>query len=369
MPKPYNQWRAMLAISKASLTAMFRSPSTVVFSFAFPMIFILVFGFLGNGGSGPVYKIVLDKSGDTSNVIVDSLRKYKNVRFITDKTDAEIRTDLVKGRLTGIMKIGKLPSKDSAAQYVVTFNSTTASGDKLATFLPFMENVINKIDRSVYRDHQTVAHVVPVVESVREYKTIDFILPGQLGFSLLSAGVFGVAFLFFNLRNQLVLKRFYATPISRTHIVLGEGFARVIFQMITAIVILGIGHFAFGFTFANGLSTFLELLVLSFIGLIIFMGFGFIVSSLAKNESTIPPFANLIAMPQFLLAGTFFPIDNFPKWLQPLCNILPLTHLNDAMRKVAFEGLHLTDCVYQLLILLLWGLVLYTAAVRLFKWE
>lgn len=369
MPKPYNQWRAMLAISKASLTAMFRSPSTVVFSFAFPMIFILVFGFLGNGGGSPVYKIVLDKTGDTSNVIVDSLRRYKNIKFITDKTDEEIRTDLVKGRLTGIMKISKLPSHDSTAHYLVTFNSTTASGDKLGTFLPFMENVINKIDRSVFRDHQTVARIVPVIESVREYKTIDFILPGQLGFSLLSAGVFGVAFLFFNLRNQLVLKRFYATPISRTHIVLGEGFARVIFQMITAVVILAIGHFAFGFTFANGISTFLELLVLSFIGLVIFMGFGFIVSSLAKNESAIPPFANLITLPQFLLAGTFFSIDNFPKWLQPFCNILPLTHMNDAMRKVAFEGAHLTDCGKQLGILGLWGVVVYAVAIKVFKWE
>jgi ABC-2 type transport system permease protein len=30
-----------------------------------------------------------------------------------------------------------------------------------------------------------------------------------LGFSLLSAGVFGVAFMFYSLRNTLVLKRFF----------------------------------------------------------------------------------------------------------------------------------------------------------------
>ena len=79
------------------------------------------------------------------------------------------------------------------------------------------------------------------IETVREYKTIDFILPGQLGFSLLSSGVFGVAFMFFNLRNTLVLKRFFATPISRTYIVLGEALSRVIFQMLTAIVIILVG--------------------------------------------------------------------------------------------------------------------------------
>ncbi len=65
----------------------------------------------------------------------------------------------------------------------------------------------------------------------REYTMIDFILPGMLGFSLLSAAVFGVAFVFFNLRQTLVLKRFYATPINRKNIVFGEGLSRVMFSV------------------------------------------------------------------------------------------------------------------------------------------
>jgi ABC-2 type transport system permease protein len=207
------------------------------------------------------------------------------------------------------------------------------------------------------------------IEVVREYKTIYFILPGQLGFSLLSSGVFGVAFLFFNLRQTLVLKRFFATPISRGYIVLGEGLSRVLFQMITSITILGLGYLFFGFTLVHGIITFIELLVLSFLGLLVFMGFGFIVSGIAKTESTIPPLANIITLPQFLLAGTFFSIEAFPSWLQPICKILPLTHLNDAMRKVAFEGAHLQDCLKQIGILALWGVIAYIFAIRFFKWE
>jgi ABC-2 type transport system permease protein len=119
----------------------------------------------------------------------------------------------------------------------------------------------------------------------------------------------------------------------------------------------------------HGAVTFIELLLLSLVGLIVFMGFGFIVSGLAKNESTIPPFANMFTLPQFLLAGTFFSIDTFPKWLQPICRILPLTHLNDAMRNIAFEGSHLIDCGKQLGILGIWGIVLYAVAIKVFRWE
>lgn len=178
-----------------------------------------------------------------------------------------------------------------------------------------------------------------------------------------------MAFIFFNLRQTLVLKRFFATPIKRSYIIFGEGLGRIIFQLITAVVILLIGHFAFNFTLIHGWVTFLELMVLSLLGLLVFMGFGFIVSGLATTESTIPPFANLVTLPQFLLAGTFFPVENFPAWLQPICRILPLTHLNEAMRNIAFEGDHLSDCGSQISYLLIWGIVLYAIAIKVFRLE
>ncbi|MEO5684741.1 MAG: ABC transporter permease [Chitinophagaceae bacterium] len=371
MDQPYNQWRAMLAITKASFRAIFRSPSAVIFSFAFPLIFILVFGFIGGGSGGPVYKIAFDQGNDSTNALYDSLVANKSVRVMQYASVAAMEKDLVKGRITGVVKIEKNPSGTMPA-YLFKFRSTTASSDKFPQFLSLADNTINRVSNAVLGVRPAYAVIAmgkEDIKEVREYKTIDFILPGQLGFSLLSAGVFGVAFLFFNLRQTMVLKRFFATPVSKRNIILGEGLSRVLFQMITAVTILAIGHFVFGFTLVNGVVTFLELLALSFLGLLVFMGMGFIVSGLAKNESSIPPFANLITLPQFLLAGTFFSIDVFPIWLQPLCRILPLTHLNDAMRKVAFEGAHLTDCGKQIGVLGLWGLLAYAVAIRVFRWE
>jgi len=200
-------------------------------------------------------------------------------------------------------------------------------------------------------------------------KTIDFILPGQLGFSLLSTGVFGTAFVFLSLRITLVIKRFFATPVQRFSIVLGEALARITFALIGALIIILIGHFAFGFTLVHGFVTVVNMLILAAIGVIVFMGFGFIISGIAKNETSVPPIANIVTLPQFLLSGTFFSINAFPSWLQPISKALPLTYLNDAMRKVAFEGAGLTDVSHQLLILAIWGIIVYAIAVKTFKWE
>jgi ABC-2 type transport system permease protein len=369
--KRYSQVRAMFAITKASLHAIFRSPSAVVFGFAFPFIFILVFGFMGDNGAFRNYHIAVDQSADTTNELYKAIENSRGIIINKYPDRKSLEKDMESGKIAGIINIQKNPSGEPP--YIFTLKSTTSSNDKWPQFKAIVESIINKISNEKYPGRRAYAefdfNFPRDISVIRKYKTIDFILPGQLGFSLLASGVFGVAFMFFNLRNTLVLKRFFATPISRTYIILGEMFSRVLFQMLTAVVIILAGYYLFDFTLIKGFETFVELMILSFIGLVVFMGMGFIVSGIAKNDSTIPPFANIITLPQFLICGTFFPIDVFPKWLQWVAQIMPLTHLNNALRDVAFEGNNLWNERWEIAILLLWGIVVYAIAVKVFKWE
>ncbi len=369
--KPYNQFRAMFAITKASLRAIFRSPSAVIFGFAFPLIFILVFGFIGGNGRTQTYKVAIEENADTANALYKALINTQGVSIIRYHDKNSLMDDMEKGKLAGIINIQKNASGNPP--YNFALKSTNSSNDKWPQFKTLVESLINQLSNQFYKGRPTYANFdfdpKRDISEIRQYKTIDFILPGQLGFSLLASGVFGVAFMFFNLRNTLVLKRFFATPISRTYIILGEMLSRVLFQLLTAIVIILIGRYFFGFTLINGFQTFLNMLVLSFIGLVVFMGFGFIVSGLAKSDNTIPPFANLITLPQFLIGGTFFSVSVFPVWLQWIAKIMPLTHLNEALRDIAFEGKSLWDVKMEIGILLLWGVIVYAVAVKVFKWE
>ncbi len=367
----YNQFRAMWAITRGSLRAMLRSPSAIVFTFLFPFIFIVVFGFIGNGGGVPVYKIAMQKGADTSNPFFAAMRATNRLKIVNYTDEAVLKLAMQKGEIAALVGIAKPQSE--TAPYLFNLKSTNASSDKWPQLRELLNNMATEVTKKNVPGNKEFVTIDfdynRDIEQVRPYKTIDFILPGQLGFSLLSSGVFGVAFMFYALRNQLVLKRFFATPIRKGFIVLGEALSRVIFQMITAIVIITVGYLWFDFTLIHGVSTFLQMLVLSFIGLLVFMGFGFIISGLAKNDSSIAPFANLITLPQFLLAGTFFSIDVFPAWLQPISKALPLTHLNTALRSVAFEGQNLWQVRWEIAILLGWGIVAYAIAIKVFRWE
>lgn len=363
MSKPYNNTKATLALAKASFRSIMRSPSAVVFTLAFPLIFILVFGFLGGGGVK--VDLAVAPGSDLQNPVIQALEKNEVIHLVRGKEAAEIHEELEKGHIAAVIDVQK--NKTERPAYVANVTYTSASIDKGNILKSVLSNLYYSLNA---KDMQpSVAQLNESTVTGRIYRTIDFILPGQLGFSLLSTGVFGTAFVFFGLRQNLVIKRFFATPVRRSSIVFGEGIARIGFALLGAVFIILIGHFFFHFTLIHGIVTVINMLLLSVIGLIVFMGFGFVVSGVAKSESTIPPISNIITLPQFLLSGTFFSIDAFPEWLQPISRALPLTYLNDAMRKVAFEGAGLWDVKHQILIMVIWGIGIYAVAVKVFKWE
>jgi ABC-2 type transport system permease protein len=363
----YSNARAMRALIKASLQAILKSPSAIIFSIAFPLIFILVFGLLGGSGRSSSFHVAVAPGSDTSNGLYMVLHNMPALVWETGDT-VEIRRMLKEGDI--IATVGITQNTDSTKpKYNVVLNAATPQMLKAPQLEGIITAVAQSMDPEIAQRSASLVSVDIKEESVREYKIIDFFLPGQLGFSLLAGSVFGTAFVFFNLRQTLVLKRFFATPVRREIIVVSEGIARMIFQLAGAIIIIAVGHYAFGYTLINGFTTFLQIISLSAIAIMVFMGFGFIVSGLAKSDATIPPFANMITLPQFLLAGTFFSIDNFPKWMQPFCRALPLSFFNDAMRKIAFDGSGLWDVRIDILALLIWGVIVYGIAAKVFKWE
>ncbi|MDQ3194575.1 MAG: ABC transporter permease, partial [Bacteroidota bacterium] len=309
--------------------------------------------------------VALEKNSDRNNSVYENLVKINSVNLIDDKSEQDMRSDLEKGRLEAVIRI----TKNDRGVLMVDLKTTKASPEGGNIFKLMLNEIISLQNLALSKMEIPVTELKEEVIEGRKFKTIDFILPGQLGFSLLSAGVFGTAFIFISLRQTLVIKRFFATPIKRSYILIGESLSRLIFSMFSAVIIILIGTFFFGFTLVNGFMTFINMMILSIIALIVFLGFGFVVSGIAKNENAVPPMANLITLPQFLLAGTFFPISNFPEWLQPVSRALPLTYLNEALRKISFEGAGIFDVWYEILILLIWGVIVYAIAVKVFKWE
>ncbi|HLY71851.1 MAG TPA: ABC transporter permease [Puia sp.] len=367
MALQYNQFKAMWAIGKATMRAIFRSPQAVFFSLFFPVVLIVIFGSLGGGG-GISLNVAFDNNTDTANAIYQAVGRVSVFNVVkTGQPDVEDR--LKKGRITAIINIKKISDVNGMPQYDIHLKTTSAAQKDMPVLQTILRDIISNISARTNPSNYSYATISQEQIPGRIYRMIDFYLPGMLGFSLIGSAIFGVSFLFFSLRETLVLKRMFASPVSKAYIVLGDGLGRILFNLTTATVLILFGRFFYQFTLSEGVVTFLELMFLSVMGLIVFMGFGYTIASLAKNQNVIPIYANLFMFPQYFLSGTFFPKTAMPDSIQWLINILPLTALNDAMRKVSFEGAHLFDCGKQLAILAIWGIVVYAISIKVFKWE
>src|SRR4051812_16197968 len=102
MKKRYSQFRAMLAVTKASLRAIFRSPSTVVFSLGFPIIFILVFGSIGDSGFS--INVGVSPKSDTTNPVYYGLKSMKGVKLYHEN-DSVLNADLRSASISAIIDI------------------------------------------------------------------------------------------------------------------------------------------------------------------------------------------------------------------------------------------------------------------------
>jgi len=369
MPKPYSQSRALWAITRASFTAIFANPSAIIFSILFPIIFTLIFGAFGNEG-GVSYKIALTPGSDTTQGFYTGLKKIPGVKII-EYADTVLRNkELSKGRLTAIIDIQNRPDSADRPHYTIRVMSTTASSNTVYSFVAALDLVRLQLEKMLNENSENFVEIKDLeIAKVQKYRPIDFILPGQLGFSILFSTLFGIAFAFFGLREQLVLKRFYASPVNRINILLGIGMSRLFFQLLSVVVLILFGHFVLNFTLQHGVITFIEIIAITILMLFLLMGVGLIFSSMAKSDASIPLLINLFGFPQMMLSGTFFPIEVFPGWLQEICKVLPLTQYNTAIRKISFEGLGIMDCLKEIGILGIWMAVIYLIASKVLKWE
>lgn len=355
-PKTPNQISPFLAIAYFGLRAQLRNRATLFFGFVFPLMFIFAFGFFGSNGQK--ITVGIEENGQTQAIYRD-ISQIEGIN-VQKGNLKDLRNEFAAGKLSAVLASDE---KD------VTLLVSQANPNQAMIVQSIVTGAVaqENLARSGVRDLPINLQIVKVAG--RAFRFIDFFLPGMIGFAILATAVNNTAFGLIFLKKTLVLKRIFATPTKALTILLGQGLARVIVALAQTLVIVAAGVLVFDFTLIHGLLTLLSVILLSLIGLLAFMGFGLFIAGVATDENSVVPLTNIIVFPQFLMAGTFFPIESLPQVLQPIVNVLPLAFFNSAIRKITTEGVSFDQVLPQLLGILLWSIIAYIAASRTFKWE
>ncbi|MBS0264160.1 MAG: ABC transporter permease [Planctomycetes bacterium] len=327
-----------------------RQPEAVFWTYGFPLVMITALGFAFRGQ--PKTTVLVDIIGPQAAAFEARLASAPRFK-ITRPADTDWKKRLQTGKTNLVVETGDSPTEPPR------FWDEVQRAESL-----FAREAV---ENTLLRDHLPNApkYEESHLEAIGS-RYIDFLLPGMIGMNLMGGGMWGIGFVVVDMRVRRLLKRLLATPMRPAHFLLSIMLTRLTFSVFDMIFLLTYGYLAFGVRCAGN---YLELFPVMLLGGLSFAGIGLLTASRAQTIDAISGLMNLIMLPMWIASGVFFSAERFPEFMQPIIQALPLTCLNNALRGVMVDGASLTSLWKPLLILLAWGSVSFTIALRIFRWK
>ncbi|MEW6034598.1 MAG: ABC transporter permease [Chloroflexota bacterium] len=351
----------------ASFKQFFRDRTALFFTFAFPLLFMVIFGLVFGGNGHMSYDIGLANEADSpvATAISEALKKVSIFKVNEGELDQGLEK-LRNGDIRAVVSIpediqSRIASGEAASISVYYDPSQTTSTQVI---LSVLRQLVNEVNQQLTQQPALISLAEKSVQS-HDLRDIDYLVPGIVAMSVLFLGLFG-ALPMVDWREKQVLKRLRATPLSRTVVVSSQVAYRLVLALLQTLLILVVAYFAFD---VQVVGSWLVLLGLVLLGTLAFVALGYLAVSRARTTESAMPIIQLIQFPMLFLSGIFFPVDFMPDFMRPIVAAMPLTYLGDAFRQTMVNATPLHPLTVDVAVLTAWLVVSMLLAVRLFRWD
>jgi lipooligosaccharide transport system permease protein len=199
-----------------------------------------------------------------------------------------------------------------------------------------------------------------IVSTIGGYDYVEFVGTGTVATAVLFSSAFPAMFgTFVKYHFQRTYDAILAAPVDTEELVTAEALWIATRAGVYGCVPMIVAMF-FGLDPAWGMLT------VPFIGWISGYGwacFGIAVAGYAKSIENFNYVVSAVLTPLFLLAGSFFPLDNFPEWAQVLAQFNPL-HQTVVLVRHAVFGYEGWEDLARVGMLVAFGLILWRVAIH-----
>jgi len=199
-----------------------------------------------------------------------------------------------------------------------------------------------------------------LVTTIGGYDYVDFVGTGTVATAVLFSSAFPAMFgTFVKYHFQRTYDAILAAPVDTEELVTAEALWIATRAGVYGCVPMIVAMF-FGLDPAWGMLT------VPFIGWISGYGwacFGIAVAGYAKSIENFNYIVSAVLTPLFLLAGSFFPLDNFPEWAQVLAQFNPL-HQTVVLVRHAVFGYEGWEDLARVGMLVAFGLIMWRVAIH-----
>ncbi len=331
------------ALLRARNLEFIRDRGSLIWTFAFPVLIIIGCAIAFAQPDNTVVRIGI--SGDIERLEALPLLQQDFVEVVA-YGDRDTALDRVRHH-----QIDMLLVADDAIRYWV--NGESAKGRAAVALL-----------------HAANSDAAPDIDgdqlSGQRIRYVDWVMPGVLAMNMMFSSLFGVGYVLVRYRQNGVLKRMQATPITPFTFLCAQLASRLLIVVaVNATIFIGCNVLLDILV----LGSYLNLLLIAVLGALALTSLGLLVASRTASEEFAGGLLNACTWPMMIFSQVWFSLDNAPLWVANFAQLLPLTHVVSAGRAVMLEGAGLPDIGGHLSVLAIMTAVLLALAARLFRWQ
>lgn len=338
----------LVELTKTRLREFLRERGTLFWVFGFPLLMAMGLGlaFRNRPAELPRVAVVASASSPHSEALLAS--KRLNAQPMSGeaarKALAGAKVDLVVEQAGQDLRFHLDPTQERAPLAELIAKDV-------------LEKAFGRTDRLVVQQHA-------VTEPGSRY--IDFLLPGLIGLNLMGSSMWGVGYNMVVARKRRLLRRYAVTPMRRSHFLISYVLSRCMFLALELSLLIAFGTLVFG-TVVRG--SYGAVLLVALLAAAAFAGISLVIGARVENLESANGWMNFVQLPMWVLSGAFFAYERFPEWLHGPIRLLPLTAVNDALRRIFNEGASILSCLPELAVLSVWCAVCFGVSSRYFRWQ
>jgi ABC-2 type transport system permease protein len=340
-------WQRILAVLVARNREFYRDTAGLGWNLIMPLMMVLAFAFIFAGEPEDLFKIgVIGPQGDPA-AAASPLFEVKHLSLVpVDDRQAAV-TKVERHQLDLLLDLTGAP------RYWV--NVESARGHVAERLLLGSYALTGDNPRP---ERQTV--------SGEALAYADWVLPGVLAMNVMFSSLWGVGWVIVRYRKNGVLRRLQATPLSPLEFLFAQVLSRLLVVLGATLLVYLAASLFLDFPM-RGSHAALALVFTA--GSLCLISLGLVVAARLRTEELADGILNLISWPMLLLSGVWFSMEGTSAAAQALSDVLPLTHMVAAARRVMIDGAGIGGVLPEVGLLLSLALVLLAVAARLFRWE
>jgi len=319
------------------LKSFYREKSAMFFTFAFPVILVLVFGTIFTKPEHLDFNLpVQDLSHSAASArLIDALTTDQTFRItpVPDGVDATQYAREHKQNLVLVIpkdyaaiEARRLGARDAGASVPLAYIHDPSS-TSVNTKIQALETIVAALNQKMTGTPPFITLVATSILA-EQYRFIEFFVPGIIAMAIMTSSLGNALNMNAELRQKGILRKLATTPLTRTDWLVSSILYQLILSVVSTVAILLVSYAVFDVRL--NIDAWLPLIVV--IEVIAFVGIGMLLTPFAKEAESAAAVGNAFLFPMMFLSGTFFPVEMMPAFLQSFARLLPLYYVNEALR-------------------------------------